>query len=284
MSRVNSTLHTVSTEGHTFAELIRRVARVRGYAPEVGVNDGLPEDQEDLQRVKDAVNMGLSRFYAAHDWTFLKPRVQIEMVVAGDGPFNIDGDSGRYRLPAGIQGTPQTDWSYLDTESLLREVTRTSFSRIRELYAGSIDASGFPQYAATEVLEPNDEEDTQGWQVAVWPRPQSAYRLEAQFFIMPGELQQMSDRPYGGRFHDHAIFLAAVSELRRQDDKDERRVARADADYERQLMLSIQRDLRNRPTSVGSFRDPTIGTQLRRDDALLLSYSGVTMVSGTSIG
>lgn len=283
MSRASVNLHDLANEGRTFADLIRKVARVRGFAPEDGVNDGLPEDPDDLVRVKDAINLGYQRFLVEHDWTFLRPRVQIEMAPNGDGPFNVDDDPARYRLPLGIEGAPQTDFAYLDNESLLRAVTRTDFQHIRELHASAIDATGFPQYVATAPLAATQDDDVHGWQVMVWPAPQAAYRLEAEFFIVPPDMEALTDRPWGGRTHDLTIYYAAISELRRQDDPNQAAAQRDEAMYQQQLQRSIQRDLENRPTSVGSFRDPSIGSTMRRDDALLISYAGVTMVSGQAI-
>jgi hypothetical protein len=284
MSRAASNVFDTPRSPWTFGELIRRVARSRGLAPEVGTNNGIPEDADTLQRVKDAVNQGLARFYSATNWTFLEPFVAITTVPAGDGALNIDGDAARYRLPLAIQGQPLTDWRYLTNNALVREARRVDFGYIRKLFSTVVDTAGYPRFAACAPLPQESPDDLPGWQVAFWPAPDAVFQLEAQFYLLPAPLVSLDDAVPIPAPLCQAAYLACVVELLSEDatGADAPMYDRKRQDYESLLQAAIRLDALNKPVSVGMMRDPSAGLGLTREDALYLSYNGVTQVSGQS--
>lgn len=59
------------------AELLRAVGRHRGYGPDPSEWTGSAEYKAD--EVNDCIKFGLARVYAAHDWRFLRPALELSL-------------------------------------------------------------------------------------------------------------------------------------------------------------------------------------------------------------
>lgn len=170
-------------QGYTLRDLLVRVGRKLGATNEVDQVSDTPVDTRAIDQLRDAVNDGIRRFTAGHDrWSWLMPWVALELVAAGDGPLNINGDPARYRLPPGVEGAPVSDWTFTDASSNYTRIQQTSVEAVRQRFASS-DSSGVPYLACATPIrdqQPGDgaDQDKPAWQLIVYPRPQQNYTIE----------------------------------------------------------------------------------------------------------
>ena len=244
----------------TFRELILDCAERWGVADETGTRAGIPTDLAVLDKVKRKINAGYADFLRADPrWTFLRQRVQVTWYPDGDGPYNINGDASRYRLPSYVGSAPLTDWTYVDAGAPPSCILTVDGERVRMAAARQV-ATGVPTWAGCIPLATEDGVGGQskGWEVVFYPRPSTAYTVEAMFRVGNHVLAELGERHVAGSDHDRTIIAYADHHWFKDDAETPDIPARYEAEMLRNFGASVQIDKQRRPRNHGKLIDPSV--------------------------
>jgi hypothetical protein len=262
--------------GKTFRELIVEVAHRKDMADLSGEVAAIPSDSQHLDLVKRMVNRGYARFLRADpQWSFIERTVTVVTNADGDGPTNLGGDAGRYKLPFYVRGTPLSNWRFQDEQSTYCEAIATDHRSVRIMRQQG-QSTGTPAYAAVAALEsPDAGGRSTAWELLLYPTPSAEYTIEADFNLRTHQFVEMEDRSIAGPEHDEAIIECAVALMDAADN---------DAQFVMPLsvMESAQIDAMNRTKTVGPWRDPKYGRNVNNRTALRTQAS-VMYFNGTAI-
>lgn len=179
-----------------------------GYGPTRGDPDW---PTREYHRVKDATAGGVLQVYKPailpgdrepHQWSFLRPVAEV-VLASGEDSARLPPDFGGFegQVAVRLSGT---------TAQSRETVRRTQAAQIYALRSNSPSATGPPQWFAEEPVKGVSDERGQRWRIAVWPTPDRAYTLWAQFSFNPAVTDAGGgEYVYGGQDHPN-LFLASV--------------------------------------------------------------------------
>lgn len=248
----------------TFQDIILRVAREVGFA--VSRADGSGEDiptGKILQRVKDAVNDARDDFYRCYaHWTFLREGVTITLDPTA-GAWNVEGDTGRIRLPWYVQIPPLTEWIYsLAAGGAGGRVRVAGIDDVRRAYADLADQTTGPPLMIAQEHSPGLDHQPGVRRpiiMRVWPRPDQTYTLTAESGrVVFAKMVDLSDREPAGSMHDQAIIVRAIYRFKRANNADAALLRRLEEDADKEFARSIALDQQNPPPTLGIMHDPSV--------------------------
>lgn len=246
----------------TLGDLMLRLAERTGLALyDEDAAAALPEDADDLAKLKRYVNDGYDRFLRAWPyWTFLDQDITLTLSATGTAPESIEGQSWRYRLPPYVSGAPRGNWRYADQTSRYVEALSVD-RRIVLARRQSIEGSGPPRYAAVRRLEVREKVaggSRIGWELILEPSPDAAYVLENTFRVRSHVLRERDERHICGADHDAAIAAFAAAAWFEDDAEQQDKAREMKAAAAERLAESIAIDKQARPPTVGRVVDPSI--------------------------
>jgi len=236
----------------TFQDVIIEVAELVGVAD---YDDGgagaatLPTDAHDLEKVKRVITNAIRQFMYTDVpqptgfWRWRKRILSIAMEPDADGPLNIEGDAGRYKLPYDFNGTPQGQITYGPQSNNGATINWVSEQRIRQARELDTDYSGYPTWAAIRPLT-----DT-NYEMLVYPKPAVADSLEFPYEAEFEKIDKLTDKlPNGVEFDD--IVLAACKARAEMEFDD---VSGGWGDYYRNIALpsAWTKDAKKSPRTLG---------------------------------
>ena len=223
------------TLGDLMLDLAEEVGLAR-YTDENGdkIEMALPTDPTILSKLRRRVNAGYMQFLSGIDpvngadkryskWAFLEREVPIKLDPTGTGPFNVAGDAGRYRLPAGVRCRPKSAWM-LDTGGMYDgyTVVDTDAASVTAQLTRTSESTGCPSISACRPIDNPDGQvgGTGGaaWEVIMAPRPDAVMTLTGQFLLQPREMRDVDERHIAGSQHDQTIRMLAFLDWLRRDD------------------------------------------------------------------
>lgn len=263
----------------TFGDLLLEMAVELGLArltSTAGADQepALPTDGSVLFKLRQRLNQGYRSFINGEDpipsqdhrekpytqWTFLTRTVVITFDPTGNGPLNLDGDAGRYRLPDSITGAPKQGWT-LNNNGLYANtrVMSVTIERIRDELARSGTITGCPMWATTRPIpSPDSSLNGKAWEVVVAPRPSGTMTMTTEFRVAVRDLKDLDQLHIAGPEHDSTILLYALWTWYRRDDPSNKHYGRLAAAASQALRSSMEIDKRSRPMVVGLMQDPGV--------------------------
>ncbi len=220
--------------------------RFRDYMNEVGhfLNVGadyLAFDAADLARVDMAVQSGLRRAYAAHDWSFLEPATTLT-TVAG---------TGAYDAPAEFGGTIYGDMTFADDSGSYHAVILVSEGQIVKNWQDST-STGRPMLCATRYKSSTGSAG-QRHEILLDPIPDAVYALTYVYPALKNKLTANNPYPLGGMIHSEMFMEACLAAAELLDDNE---IGIHEARYREALERSKARDNDIRtPGTMGFNRD-----------------------------
>lgn len=178
-------------------------------------------------------------FYAAHDWSFLKPW------------FNLTFEPGveSYDFPADYGGMIGSI-IYVDQWSRCQPILQSDMGTVEyDLGLNGPGDRGFPTRYAVEILPMSGESQGQRHAIRFNRRPSQACKLRGQYYVHPYDLSETRVYPLGGPAHAECLkwACAAMVEVEINEIADGPGMAH----FQRMLAASIRIDLRNAPTHLG---------------------------------
>ena len=219
--------------GMTLRDLLLDCAERWGYADQRGSVPAIPTDAARLALCLRKINAGYREFLLANpNWTFLYREHSVLAYPDGDGPDNIDGDAGRYRLPGFISSAPLSDWKFVGDSRPRTYVRRRHVEIVRKRRAIQTRRTGIPDIAGVGTIQVEDGADQRasGYEVVFWPAPALAYEMEATFRVDGHTLVDLNERHIAGQVHDRTIIAFCNWEHYRDDSDDESLKARYKAE------------------------------------------------------
>lgn len=269
----------------TFGDMILDCAERWGHADETGTLPGIPTDAAVLDKIKRKINAGYAEFLRAdRKWCFLRQRYELTWYPDGDGPYNIptggSPDGGRYRLPTYLGSQPLTDWTYVTTGRPPSVIQNVSGETVRRQQA-SFRMSGVPMQAGCLPILTGDGVGGQpkGWEVLFYPRPASAYTVEAVFSVRQHVLTELHERHVAGSDHDRTIIAYADHQWFKDDAENPLTSQTYEAEMLRMKALSMEIDKERRPRVLGKLRDSSSFVPVSRWTNLgTVKYDGARIV------
>ena len=200
------------------------------------------------QDVREVVASALRKFYfqasvrpqdPPHQWTFLKPVVQLHLVT-GEREIPLPDDFGGFEGMATI-GVAGSNSGYWPLKQVLEE-------HIRVRYAGSPSVSGRPQAYAETARAGTTEIRSSRANLLVYPLPDQDYQFFAPYSILPNYLTVTNPYPYGGAEHAETLKAGVRAAAEMYEDAE---AGEQGANYQQCLSASIQYDRRHQPKSLG---------------------------------
>lgn len=193
--------------------------------------------REDIDAV---LASALRRFYfqAGHEWTFLKPRATLKLVV-GERSIPLPEDFGGFEGVAciSLDGSSGGYWP----------IRQIAAEQIRAHYAAVNTSNGRPMAFADEPRKPTDNRSSRN-SLLVFPLPDAAYTFECTYSILPECLTEKHPWPYGGAAHAETLkaSVRAAAEL-----FEDATVGPETANFAQSLAASIAYDRRHQPKTLG---------------------------------
>lgn len=243
----------------SFQEILLSCAEKWGKADQTGTLPAIPSDPADLDQCKRRINEGYRSFLSSNPrWSFAEEKVQVLLAPDGSGPFNIESDGGRYRLPKFIGSIPLTDWTYVGQSTPGGRILTVDHDLVVRQQSQS-DATGNSTHAGVGPIVTGEGPGGQhkGWEVRFWPRPQGAYTVEATFRVTSHKLVDLEDRHIAGREHDETILAFCDAEWYKHDAEDPEIAQRYMAIRTDALERSIELDKQMSPRRHGKVVDPS---------------------------
>lgn len=266
----------------TFRALILRVAEAIGVPLYSGGDAaGIPSNAHDLDKCKRIVNDALRQFYIAYpSWSFLRPKLEITLSTDATGPYNVAGDAARYRLPWFVQGPPREAWTFSlpGSSGYWGEIGSVGIAELRKARAAFTGTTGCPKMIA---MTPSDDVPLgigarRGWEIMVYPDPDQAYAIVANYTVNPQDLVVLDERVVAPSIHDAAIQALCVAEgLRQCGPKDE--LPYWEAHSKELLGASVEFDRHQQRDTFGRCRDTGINRRDRDLDPLVPTYQSFTV-------
>lgn len=202
--------------GKTFGELLLELA-VRTGEIDFPVGGGAAElpdpSTETYRRLAEAFNRGYKRFLHHKEWSFLTRPLEITLYADGDGPYNIEGDAARYRLPHWCRGGPggSGHFTYTDRLSAYRLIQPMPFEYVVRKH-NIITGSGPPSMFGIGPIQGMSGAEGPGtdMELILWPTPGATYNIRAAFYLREHKLVALSQRHIAGAEHDDCILAHAI--------------------------------------------------------------------------
>jgi len=163
----------------TFKDMYEEVLKFLG-----NYNSGSPS-ASDLSDAKFLVNRAYSRLCSSYDWSFLKPF----------GTLLLESGKWKYTLPADFSYMTGP-WLTFDQGDAFRRTQELPADALLERRSSSVYAS-YPLYHAVVPTTYAKEVGT-GWEIWIYPNPNSEYSMHYRYKMMPQKLEGDDDLPAGG--------------------------------------------------------------------------------------
>lgn len=213
--------------------------------------------------ITDIVKAGLRRFYAAHDWRFLRPSTTLT-TTADDAEQDLPDNFGFLVGP--ITYASSHGWGSVINIVPEQEI-RAAQQRIQSY-------TGKPTMAA---IRPKTTTGTTGqrYEIMWYPTPDATYTLHYQYHILPDTIDATFSYAYGGMRHVETIMEACLSVAEeRMDDE----IGVHNQRYQELLAASIRYDSQLTPTDFGYNGDTSEFRNVQMDRRARMSgtsYNGV---------
>jgi hypothetical protein len=199
--------------GKTFLDLITDFAvavRLATYGADGGGIPQAPTSEHDLWLCKRAVNQGYKYFLTSNaDWTFCKHPLEMQLSADGLGPYNVDKDKARYRLPSFLRGQPRGNLRYTGGRTCIDEIVPMP-APVLERYRNVAPLSGVPTHFCVRPIDPTDPSGGKDFELVFYPSPASAYTIRGDWRVEPYDLRDNDERHIAGAANDQAILAAAL--------------------------------------------------------------------------
>lgn len=180
----------------------------------------VPADPNLRDQLTRAVNRGYRAFLNANPrWTFLERPLRLTLSPDGTAGECIDSDPGRYLMPSFVTGNPKGDWTFVDDLGDKDRIIAADALSVRRMRDRTTGTSGTPAYGAVRPLEPaaGGTQKAARHELLLFPDPDLAYIIEAEFRITAHDLSDLADRHIAGAEHDLAVLEQAIWQFRKQD-------------------------------------------------------------------
>lgn len=228
-----------------------------------GIRSGYSADQ--TNDILECIRDGLHDVYAAHQWSFFRPRDSIT-TTAG---------TAAYSLPAACEAI-LGDMKYAAGESdYYPPVKQRHISQIYR-WLQDDDEQNRPLYFGVETIE-FDPIDGSLRQAVFYPTPDAAYVLTTRMQLRPTMIDETNQYPVGGEVLSQLITEACLAAAERNYDEQEKGHTKR---FQELLPLCIMTDQElTSPTSLGPDMPETDSTDFRSRAALMgdVSINGTTM-------
>lgn len=200
-----------STLGIEVVELKAAIGQYLGYGRGATTYAESAWTTAQTNDILDQLKTGLNWFYVPspippgmvpHSWSFLRPVASLTMV-AGTATVDLPDDFGYFEGNIYIT-TPATAWRRVPLEL-------TNEGVIQSRYAALPDTTGAPRLAALEVVKGTTATEGTRYRLHVWPTPDAAYVLHADYKYLPDMLSGTYPYPPGGAEHGETIRAACVA-------------------------------------------------------------------------
>lgn len=180
----------------TWDEIRRRIAKKRGYNPDVTA--WTPEQIVD---VNDIIRSGYRVFLKQHSWTFLKPVFDL---ILPSGQEDVD-------LPADF-GFLVGDLHFVDdTVANKRKLVRLNDGQVLTMRHQAMPATGQPQYCAIVPGEGPGVTHGQRQRLLLWPTPTQDWTVRGRYSLLASAISISNPHPYGGAAHSETLIQACLA-------------------------------------------------------------------------
>lgn len=192
---------------HNYTDLMKAVGgHYLAFGTSLDPDDYTPEQKYQADDV--AIQGGLRKFYAPEplgkmppvQWSFMRPTCSLNFV-SGEGDYSLPQDFG------GMIGLV----TILTTSGVYGTLKTVNEGMIRARRSTTQNVSGIPQQVAIRP-KPQSQGFPQGWEMLVFPTPQTTYTIQFRMLVNPQRLSKENPYPYGGAQHAQTILLACLSE------------------------------------------------------------------------
>lgn len=244
----------------TLDDLVLRVAEAFGLADYSGDKAAVPTSPHDYDLCLRAVNDGIARIYRANPrWNFLRQTVRFPMSTDGTGPWNIESDPARYRMPWFVSTPPEESAICLTgSTSTQFTVPVVALAYVRNARAAAASDSGTPQIAAVDRSQVASLGSRPQWEMVVYPDPDYAYVVEATFRCFAPRMVEACERHVMGAEHDQTAIAAAQYAMSLTDNKDPSLREHYRAEFEKAVAESIALDRMHAPRTIPRIHDPSV--------------------------
>lgn len=235
-----------STLAAQLADLQADISFYLGYPRGAAYGEEEPNDAQS-NAVARCVKGGLRKVYhCGYTWSFLKPVASL----------TLPADTSELLMPPDF-GSPEGNITvYLSTGVQWWPVPIVGIGMVYSNQAQLPDTTGRPLMACVEPLKGTSVNESQRWQMRLFPISDQAYTLQFAYNINPDYLTGSNPYPYGGPEHAETFLEAclSVAELI-LDDKQGVHAA----EFARLLTVSMSLDRRNKGQLLGPNADRSDG-------------------------
>ena len=197
-----------------------------------------------LSEVTFCVQSGISQFYFANEWTFLKPTTQIQ-IPAGVSVVQLPDDFG------GFEG-PLTIASALTPTSIYRPVPVILPGQIDHMYSVNPTATGPMSHASQQPIKGVTQVGATREQLYFYPISDQVYVANLRYYILADMLTGLAPYVYGGAQHAQTIMQSCLSIAEFRKDNE---IGPQNAKYAELLEVSKRADNRLKPQHFGRNKD-----------------------------
>ncbi len=238
-----------STLSLGYADLLGEVGLFLGYGR--GTVFGDPAWSTPQQNaIESCVRSGLRQFYfptaveggSPYDWSFLKPVATLSLA-SGANTLPLPDDYGSF------------EGQIMISTSAGNQYWPVALVGIGQVYAAQSwqpTTTGRPEICCEEPVKGTTPTAGQRFQLRFWPKADTAYILQFQYYLLPEALSGASPYTYGGMAHAETILESclAIAEQRLDDSSTVHSMKFAE-----RLLASIGVDRRSKPQTLGYNRD-----------------------------
>lgn len=211
------------------------VERVGHYL--FGVRTGFSSDQS--SDIDDCIHDGLNRVYSAHDWSFLRPIVEIDTVAESDQVImstdfeSVANDSELTYEPGADCWYPPVRWRH---DSTIRKLQQSNDEMDRPVYYTVRSVEFDPAVGSRKAI-------------VFYPTPDQVYTLRVPVVLRPVVIDQTNEYPIGGQMLSQVILEACLAAA---EHNFEEREHIHEKRFMEMIALAIRDDQhRSSPTSLG---------------------------------
>lgn len=223
----------------------------------------LPDDTTLVGKIDHWINDGYDLFLRAHRWTFLRPTVRLTLSNA-EVAQQVGGAVYRYRLPGYVSGPPLSDLRFVESDVAVGTIVRRPIETVERLRLAQDTVTGTPEYFACRPFATGDGAgEPHAWEIVVYPDPDRAYVIEADFRVGRHRLREPFEHHVGGGEHDQTIVDAALYRFAQHDADSPGEEEAARLRYAESLTRSIALDNEHVDPSVGVMEEQRAGVRER---------------------
>ena len=237
-----------------------------------------------IVRMKDIVNRAVRTVMGEKTpWTSLEQTATITLTTDGAGPFNIDRDPQRYRLPGAVRGIPRaTTLAVLTGNTRAIEVIQIE-DWIRLMQRDSSTPTGRVLYAAFQRRSMNPAgggHERPGFEMRVYPSPDAADVVTVPYEAAPAALVDEQDRAYFGPDLDDMLLRRVQFEAAMTYKPVDAAMYRQN--YEEAKQAALANDARMRPAIAGRL-SPQSPNPLRTTNHADYPRTGTITIDGVTV-